>query len=126
MPIFYECQRCTACCRWPGQVVLTQAEITALAAFKELSEFDFIQQFKADYAIVGISGSLRAQSFNTMLLHAAAAAMPADSRIEIATIRGIPLYDGDVEARDGVPRAAQALPVAGSSSMPIAGAHMRA
>lgn len=45
MPIFYECQRCTACCRWPGQVVLTQAEITALAAFKELSEFDFIQQF---------------------------------------------------------------------------------
>lgn len=45
MPIFYECQRCTACCRWPGQVVLTEAEITKLAAFKNLSEFDFIQQF---------------------------------------------------------------------------------
>jgi len=45
MPIFYECQRCTACCRWPGQVVLTDAEITKLAAFKNLSEFDFIQQF---------------------------------------------------------------------------------
>lgn len=45
MPIFYECQRCTACCRWPGQVVLTDAEITNLAAFKSLSEFDFIQQF---------------------------------------------------------------------------------
>lgn len=45
MPIFYECQRCTACCRWPGQVRLTEAEIGRLARFKGLSEFDFIQQF---------------------------------------------------------------------------------
>lgn len=45
MPIFLECQRCTACCRWPGQVRLTEAEITRLAAFKGMSEFDFIQQF---------------------------------------------------------------------------------
>ena len=45
MPIFLECQRCTACCRWPGQVRLTDAEITRLAAFKGLSEHDFIQQF---------------------------------------------------------------------------------
>jgi Fe-S-cluster containining protein len=45
VPIFYECQRCTACCRWPGQVRLTNEEITRLAAFKGLSEPDFIQQF---------------------------------------------------------------------------------
>jgi uncharacterized protein len=45
MPIFYECRRCTACCRWPGQVRLTEAEITRLAAFLALSEFDFIQQY---------------------------------------------------------------------------------
>jgi Fe-S-cluster containining protein len=45
MPIFLECQRCTACCRWPGQVRLSDAEITRLAAFKGLSESDFIQQF---------------------------------------------------------------------------------
>ena len=45
MPIFYECDRCTACCRWPGQVRLLDAEITKLAAFKNMSEFDFIQQF---------------------------------------------------------------------------------
>jgi Fe-S-cluster containining protein len=45
MPIFYECQRCTACCRWPGQVRLTNEEIMRLAAFKRLSEPDFIQQF---------------------------------------------------------------------------------
>jgi Fe-S-cluster containining protein len=45
VPIFYECQRCTACCRWPGQVRLTDAEITRLATFKGLNESDFIQQF---------------------------------------------------------------------------------
>jgi uncharacterized protein len=45
MPVFLECQRCTACCRWPGQVLLSDAEITRLAAFKNLSEHDFIQQF---------------------------------------------------------------------------------
>jgi len=45
VPIFYECDRCTACCRWPGQVRLTEAETTRLAAFKQLSEHDFIQQF---------------------------------------------------------------------------------
>ena len=45
MPIFYECQRCTACCRWPGQVRLTDEEIARLAAFKSLSEFDFIQEY---------------------------------------------------------------------------------
>ena len=40
-----ECQRCTACCRWPGQVRLTEAEVSRLAAFKGLAEHDFIQQF---------------------------------------------------------------------------------
>jgi Fe-S-cluster containining protein len=45
MAVFYECQRCTACCRWPGQVRLTDAEISRLAEFKGLSEVDFIQQF---------------------------------------------------------------------------------
>lgn len=45
VPIFYECQRCTACCRWPGQVRLTDAEITRLAEFKGLDEFNFIQQY---------------------------------------------------------------------------------
>lgn len=43
MPVFHECQRCTACCRWPGQVKLSEAEIARLARFKGLSEFDFIQ-----------------------------------------------------------------------------------
>src|SRR5436189_6003936 len=42
---FLECQRCTACCRWPGQVRLSDAEISRLAAFKKMNEHDFIQQF---------------------------------------------------------------------------------
>ena len=45
MPVFLECQRCTACCRWPGQVRLTDEEITRLAAFKGLTEYEFIQRF---------------------------------------------------------------------------------
>jgi Fe-S-cluster containining protein len=45
MPIVVECHRCTACCRWPGEVRLTAAEITRLAAFQGLSESGFIQQF---------------------------------------------------------------------------------
>lgn len=45
MPVFYECVRCTACCRWPGQVKLSDEDITRLAAHLGLSEFDFIQQY---------------------------------------------------------------------------------
>lgn len=59
--------------------------------------------------ILGISGSLRAGSYNTALLRAAAGLMPAGATLEIATLHGIPLYDGDVEAREGLPPAVQAL-----------------
>jgi len=59
--------------------------------------------------ILGLSGSLRAGSFNTALLRAAAGLMPAGSTLEPATLHGIPLYDGDAEARDGIPAAVQAL-----------------
>lgn len=45
MPIFYECQRCTACCRWPGQVKLSDGEVARLAAFKQMSEVAFIQAY---------------------------------------------------------------------------------
>lgn len=43
--IYYQCQRCTACCRWPGQVKIGESEIAALAAFLGLSEHDFIQRY---------------------------------------------------------------------------------
>lgn len=59
--------------------------------------------------ILGISGSLRKQSFNTALLKAAQSAMPEQATLEIATLHGIPLYDGDLEQQDGIPAAVAAL-----------------
>jgi NAD(P)H-dependent FMN reductase len=53
--------------------------------------------------IIGIAGSLRKASFNAALLRTAAELAPAGTTIEIESIRGIPLYDGDVEATTGVP-----------------------
>ena len=44
-----------------------------------------------------------------MLLRAAAEAAPAGTSIEIESIREIPLYDGDVEAAQGIPAAVARL-----------------
>ncbi|VVD67596.1 NADPH-dependent FMN reductase [Pandoraea pneumonica] len=59
--------------------------------------------------IVGVSGSLRKGSYNTALLHAAKAAAPAGVTLEVHTLHGIPLYDGDLEASDGIPAAVTTL-----------------
>ena len=59
--------------------------------------------------ILGISGSLRAQSYNTALLKVAKSLASDDVELEIATLHGIPLYDGDLEHREGIPAAVKAL-----------------
>jgi len=59
--------------------------------------------------ILGISGSLRAGSFNTALLRAAQALAVPEIELEPATLHGIPLYDGDLEQREGLPPAVLAL-----------------
>ena len=59
--------------------------------------------------IIGITGSLRSHSYNTALLRAAQALVPDGATLEIATLKGIPLYDGDVEQTDGIPPAVVAL-----------------
>jgi NAD(P)H-dependent FMN reductase len=59
--------------------------------------------------ILGISGSLRAGSYNTALLRAAVSAAGEGVEIEAATLHGIPLYDGDLEQREGLPAAVTAL-----------------
>ena len=53
--------------------------------------------------IIGISGSLRRGSLNSALLRAATELMPAGAELRIGSIEGIPLYNGDVEASEGVP-----------------------
>ena len=58
--------------------------------------------------VLGISGSLRRGSYNSALLRAAARLMPEDSTLDVASLRGIPLYDGDVEAQ-GIPAAVSQL-----------------
>lgn len=59
--------------------------------------------------LIGLSGSLRRDSFNTALLRAMIHHLPDGVTLEIATLHGIPLYDGDVEATEGVPTAVTAL-----------------
>jgi NAD(P)H-dependent FMN reductase len=53
--------------------------------------------------IIGIAGSLRRGSYNAALLRAARELSPANAPVEIATIAGIPLYDGDLESEQGIP-----------------------
>jgi len=53
--------------------------------------------------IIGVSGSLRANSLNAALLRAASGFAPEGTTIEIASIQGIPLYDGDLELSSGLP-----------------------
>ncbi len=62
--------------------------------------------------LIGISGSLRLGSFNTALLRAAKAALAEEAVLDVRTLHGIPLYDEDLEARDGVPAAVEALKAA--------------
>lgn len=59
--------------------------------------------------IVALSGSLRAGSYNSGLLRAAAELAPAGVEVELASIRGVPIYDGDVERESGIPAAVTAL-----------------
>jgi chromate reductase, NAD(P)H dehydrogenase (quinone) len=59
--------------------------------------------------IIGVSGSLRGCSYNTALLRAAIALAPSGTEILPRTLHGIPLYDGDVEAQDGIPAAVAEL-----------------
>lgn len=59
--------------------------------------------------ILAISGSLRRQSLNTSLLRAAQSLALPGITIDIATLHGIPLYDGDVEESEGIPHAVNDL-----------------
>jgi NAD(P)H-dependent FMN reductase len=59
--------------------------------------------------LLGISGALRKASTNTGLLRALHAQAPEGVSLDIATLHGIPLYDGDLEDESGKPEAVKAL-----------------
>lgn len=59
--------------------------------------------------LLGISGALRKGSTNTGLLRALLSMLPEGVNLDIATLHGIPLYDGDEEATHGKPEAVKAL-----------------
>ncbi|MCP5548751.1 MAG: YkgJ family cysteine cluster protein [Akkermansiaceae bacterium] len=43
--VFYVCQRCNACCKWPGDVRIEDDEIAPIAAHLGLAEDEFIQRY---------------------------------------------------------------------------------
>lgn len=43
--LYYQCQRCTACCRWPGLVRVSDAEIDQIAEYLQMSSHDFIDRY---------------------------------------------------------------------------------
>ena len=59
--------------------------------------------------ILAISGALRKASTNTGLLRELKSMAPEHVTIDIATLHGIPLYDGDDEAANGKPQAVKDL-----------------
>lgn len=45
MGVYWECQRCTACCRWPGEVKVSEVEIRAMAGYLGVKESLFIERY---------------------------------------------------------------------------------
>ena len=43
--VIYACQRCTACCKWPGDVRIEEDEIAPIAEFLGMGSQDFIERF---------------------------------------------------------------------------------
>lgn len=59
--------------------------------------------------IIAISGALRKASTNTGLLRALQELAPSEVIIDIVTLHGIPLYDGDEEKASGKPQTVKDL-----------------
>ena len=59
--------------------------------------------------LLAISGSLRSGSYNTALARTAQQLVPQGVTLDVATLHGIPLYDGDVEQSQGIPEAVLGL-----------------
>jgi chromate reductase, NAD(P)H dehydrogenase (quinone) len=65
--------------------------------------------FDAPVRLLGLSGSLRRASANTAALRAAAQLAPTGVEVVLHPLDDVPLYHGDVEAREGYPAGVVAL-----------------
>lgn len=45
--VYYQCQRCANCCRWPGEVIVTDGEVDAIAEYLQLDVSEFIERYTA-------------------------------------------------------------------------------
>lgn len=43
--VHYVCQRCNACCKWPGDVRIEDSDVVAISAFLEMEEAEFIAKY---------------------------------------------------------------------------------
>ena len=43
--IWYQCQRCTNCCKWEGDVVLEEGEVEAIADYLGMPLYEFVKEF---------------------------------------------------------------------------------
>ncbi len=43
--VFYQCQRCGKCCRWHGEVPVTDGEVEEIASFLDLPLYDFVSKY---------------------------------------------------------------------------------
>jgi uncharacterized protein len=43
--IFWKCERCTACCRWPGDVKIEDGDVSAISAFLGIGEDEFLSRY---------------------------------------------------------------------------------
>ena len=43
--IYFQCQRCANCCKWPGDVVVWESEVDRIAAYLNLEVPDFVEKF---------------------------------------------------------------------------------
>lgn len=43
--IYFQCQRCAKCCKWPGDVVLWENEIERIAAFLRMEQPEFVEKY---------------------------------------------------------------------------------
>lgn len=59
--------------------------------------------YSRQWKVLGVSGSLRRDSYNTELLRVAADLAPPDVSIDVADIAAIPLYNADIEGDTGFP-----------------------